>query len=272
MSSEDWSRSLTVEEMYGDWDWDAAVELVGHSINPRRGLSILDTVESLGVGPNDVILDIGGRDAGYGLRMAERFGCRVVSVDPAPANLADARRTVADHGSGHLVEVRQGAIEDIPAEVGEFTVVFSRDMMNHVADIDSGLAECHRVLGPNGAMVIHQVFATDLMEPREAQRLWPEVATVPERMVVADFERAVAAAGFHIEDLDLVGSEWYEANQESGVSPNYALQISRLRRGREMYLEQLGEVAYRGVYANALWAVYLLIGKLETRLYVIRSH
>jgi len=267
-----WSRPVTVEEMYGDWDWEAAVELVGASLNPRQSTAIFDTVESLGIGSDDVVLDIGGRDGSHGLVMAERFGCRVISVDPSPANIEQGLRAVADHEYGHMVELVLGGIEDIPIGDGECALVFSRDMMSHVADIDTGLAECHRVLEPGGAMIVHQVFATDLMEPREAEYLWAEAASVAERMSVANFESATARAGFAIEGLDLVGSEWYEANQESGTSPNYALQISRLRRNKDEYIEQIGEVAFRGVYANALWAVYILIGKLETRLYVLRSH
>ena len=98
-----------------------------------------------------------------------------------------------------------------------------------------------------------------------------EVATVPERLSAESLEAAFLGAGFAIEDLDLVGSEWYEANQEAGRSPNYMLQISRLRRAKEELLEELGEPAYRSMHANALWGAYILIGKLETRLYVLRN-
>ena len=144
-------------------------------------------------------------------------------------------------------------------------------MIGHVADLERGLAECARVLAPGGAMVVHDVAATDLMEPREAKRLYAELATVPERMDATKFEEAVRNAGFIIETLDVIGSEWYEASQEAGTAPNYALQISRLRRAKPRLLEELGEIPYRVMYGNALWAIYLLIGKLETRLYVLRN-
>ncbi|MEA2000448.1 MAG: class I SAM-dependent methyltransferase [Actinomycetota bacterium] len=225
-----WSKPLTVEEMYGEWDYEAAVEVLERSLNPRRGASIFDTVESLGIGADDAVLDIGGRDAFHGLLIAERFGCRVVSVDPAPANIEAGIKAVAKHEYGHLVEVRLGAIEQIPAEDGQFDLVFSRDMMGHVADIEAGLAECSRVLVPGGLMLVHAVFDTELMEPIESERLCRETATVPERTTSTRFEEDVRRAGFIIESLDMVGSEWYEANQEAGTSPNYALQISRLRR------------------------------------------
>jgi len=77
---------VTVEQMYGDWDWEAAVAAVGRSLDPRPNTSIFDTLASLGLGPDDTVLDIRGRDARHGLVMAERFGCRVVSVDPSAQN------------------------------------------------------------------------------------------------------------------------------------------------------------------------------------------
>lgn len=267
---DNWFTALTVEEMYGDWDYEMAVGLLDRSLNPRRATAIFDTVASLGIGSDDAVLDIGGRDGSHGLVMAERFGCRVVSVDPAPANIEKGIKTLAEHEYGHLVDLRFGAIERIPAADGVFDLVFSRDMMSHVAGLSEGLAECKRVLVPGGPMVVHAVFATELMEPREAERLYAAVAAVPDRMSSASFEESVDLAGFSVESLDLVGSEWYEASQEAGLAANYALQLSRLRRAKTEMLDELGEFAYRSMYANALWGVYMLIGKLETRLYVLR--
>ena len=34
--------------------------------------------------------------------------------------------------------------------------------------------------------------------------------------------------------------------------------------------EGAGEVAYRVMYGNALWSIYRMIGKLESRIYVLR--
>lgn len=270
MAAHEWSKPMTVDEMYGDWDYEAAVGLLERSLDPRPAKSIFDTVESLGIGADDAVLDIGGRDGSHGLVMAERYGCRVVSVDPATANVEDGRRNVADHEYGHLVDIRQGSMEQIPCSDGEFALVFSRDMLVHVADLKRGLAECRRVLKPNGAMVIHNVFATDLLEPREAERLYADLAIVPDRVSVADFEASVGPAGFAVESLEMIGSEWYEASQEAGTAPNYALQLSRLRRAKDDLLAEVGEMPYRIMYGNALWGIYLLIGKLETRLYVLR--
>jgi SAM-dependent methyltransferase len=270
MMNDQWSKPVTVDEMYGDWDWDAAVAAVDRSLDPRPSSSILDMFGALGPGPGDVVLDIGGRDARLGLQMAERFGCRVVSVDPAEANIADGKVAISEHEVGHLVAAVPGFIEEIPADDGAFDFVFSRDMFAHVADANRALAECVRVLAPKGRMMIHQVFATDLLEPIEADQVFGHTAAVPERFSVSGFEEAVDAVGLRIENIEVLGSEWYEASQEAGTAPNYLLQISRLRRNREALLEEIGEVAYRVVYGNALWSINQMLGKLESRVYTLQ--
>jgi len=270
MTNNQWARPVTVDEMYGDWDWEAAVAAVDRSLDPRTSSSIIDMFGALGPGPGDVVLDIGGRAAGHGLEMADRFGCRVISVDPAEANIADGKVAISEHECGHLVEAVHGLIEAIPADDGAFDFVFSRDMFAHVADANRALAECVRVLAPNGLMLLHQVFATDLLEPIEADQLFGHTAAVPERFSVDGFEAAAEAVGFKIENVDVVGSEWYEASQETGTAPNYLLQVSRLRRNKEALLEEIGEVAYRVVYGNALWSIDQMLGKLESRVYTLK--
>jgi SAM-dependent methyltransferase len=143
-------------------------------------------------------------------------------------------------------------------------------MLGHVEDLNRAFAECARVLSPDGVMVVHEVFATPLLEPQEKQMLCADVATFPERMSVRRFEAAVDAGGFSVESLDLIGSEWVEASQEAGTAPNYMLQISRLRRAKEQLVDELGEIPYRVLYGNALWSIYQMLGKLESRVYVLR--
>lgn len=268
--NEPWSRPVTVEEMYGDWDYEAAVVALDRSLSPRPSASIFDVVGAVGVGAGDVVLDIGGREGQHGLVMAERFGCRVVSVDPVAENIERGQEIVGDHEYGAMVELRLGSIEQIPAEEGAFQLIFSRDMLGHIEDLERAFLESLRVLSEDGHMVIHQVFATPMLEPEEVQRLSADSATVPERLSVAGFEAAVVATGFEVERLEVVGSEWAEASQEAGTAPNFMLQVARLRRARDQLVEELGEVPYRVMYANALWSIYQMLGKLESRVYVLR--
>jgi hypothetical protein len=143
-------------------------------------------------------------------------------------------------------------------------------MMGHIEDLERALTECRRVLSKGGFMVIHEVFATPMLEPEEARRLCADSATVPARLSVTGFEATVATTGFEVQSLEVIGSEWAEASQEAGTASNYLLQVSRLRRAKDQLVEELGEAPYRAMNANALWSIYQLIGKLESRVYVLR--
>lgn len=152
-------------------------------------------------------------------------------------------------------------------------LVFSRDMLIHIADIDRALAECARVLRPGGAMVVHQTFAGPRLEPLEAAELYGGLAAVADRMEPSGFEEAALTAGFTVESCDVVGSEWREAWEEDGSrrSSQQLLQVARLIRAEDDLREEMGEVHYRIELANALWGVYQMIGKLEPRVYVLRT-
>ncbi len=269
----DFTTPLTVQQMYGDWDieWADAVAMADHSLDPRPRTSIYDTFGTLGVGEGGYVLDIGGRDAAQALDLAERFGCRVLSVDPVQANIDFGTEDIANHEYGHLVQIELGTINDIPAGDDSFDAVFSRDMLGHVEDLAGALAECRRVLVPGGAMVIHDVFATRLLESEESARLCADLAQVPERLDAELFEQTVAEAGFAIEVLDRVGSEWLEALLEGEDGEKRLLRAARLNRDRDRLVEEMGVVPYRGVLGNTLWTIYRMIGKLEDRVYVIRS-
>ena len=186
---DDFITPITVEQMYGDWEveWEDAVAIADRSLDPRPRTSMYATLGALGIGRDDYVLDIGARDAAQSLDLAERFGCRVLAVDPVQANLDFAVEDIAAHEHGNLVEAKLGTINEIPADDNCFAAIFSRDMMGHVEDLVGALAECRRVLKSGGAMVIHDVFATPLLEPQESARLCADLAQVPERLDSALF-------------------------------------------------------------------------------------
>lgn len=270
----DLSTPLTVEQMYGDWgmEWEDAVAMADRSLEPRPRTSIYDTFATLGIGDGDHVLDIGGRDAAQALDLADRFGCRVSSVDPVQANIDSGTEAIANHRSGHLVETMLGTINDIPASDDAFDAIFARDMMGHVEDLEGALAECIRVLKPGGGMVIHDVFATPLLEPMESARLSADLAQAPGRLDGDLFEHLVAEAGFGIESVDRVGSEWLEHLLEAEDGEKRLLRAARLNRDRDRLVEAMGVIPYRVVQGNNLWTIYRMIGKLEDRVYVIRSN
>ena len=267
--TDEWTAPLTVEQLYDYWDvdWDDAMALTDRSLDPRPSSAIFDILATLGPRSDDVVLDIGGRDAEHGLIIAERFGCRVIVVDPAQENLDLGTESIAEHAHGERVEIHQGWINDIPLADDSVDIVFSRDMLSHVEDLDGALAECRRVLTSSGSMLIHQTFGTPLLEPAEKARLCADLATVPERLSVDIFENAVDRAGFTIEAMDPIGPEFLEALLEREDSEKRLLQAAHMRRAQDEIVSVVGVAPFRVMRANNLWTIYRIIGKLEERIY-----
>ena len=144
-------------------------------------------------------------------------------------------------------------------------------MMGHVEDLAGALAECRRVLMDGGAMVIHDVFATPLLEPKESARLYANLAQVPERLDSELFERTDEKAGFAIKVIDRVASEWLETLLEGEDGKKRLLQAARLHREKDRFVEEMGVIPYRVVQGDNLWTIYRMIGKLKDRVHVIRA-
>jgi hypothetical protein len=115
------------------------------------------------------------------------------------------------------------------------------------------------------------MFATPWLSEDDAARLWPPLAAVEASADPDSFERSAAKAGWRIEQVESVGSEWREQAEESGNrrTSMQLLRSARLLRRPERYVEVMGRMAYEGELANALWGVYQMIGKLSGRVYVL---
>lgn len=108
----------------------------------------------------DRILEIGAGSGQQALELAER-GFEVEAVDLASSNYASSRVfPVADYDGLH-----------IPFPDGSFDVVFSSNLLEHVADLAAMHAEVKRLLGPGGRC-IHIL-------PTGAWQFWSIVSAYP---------------------------------------------------------------------------------------------
>jgi SAM-dependent methyltransferase len=250
-------------------------EALDQSLNPRGPDMLYDMVGALGLAPATRVLDLGcgeGRDA---IELARRYGFRVLGIDPSPRQTQVANRALLEEQIElrDLVEFRRGSAESVPVPDASIDLVWCREVLYHIEDLDAAFSECRRVIQPAGRMLISQTFGTPRTQAGEAIG-WTSLTGVstaananPERA-----EAALARCRFCIdESLDL-GSEWGEWGQETtGEAARRLLHAARLLRRPERYVQRFGQSAYDIMLADCFWHIYRMIGKLSTRVYLLTA-
>jgi SAM-dependent methyltransferase len=264
----------TVADLYGDTgiDEDAFYARVDQSLRPRAPSMLFDAMRALGLAAGHMVLDIGCRDARHAIELSTTFGCRVLGLDPSTHLVEQGRRAIEQKGVASRVEVREGRIEAITMPDRSFDFVWCRDVLVHVAVLHAAFRECARVLRPGGAMLVFQNFATEQLEPREAERLFASLAVVSTSASVDLFEAAIAESGLTIETRDVIASEWREWGEEHGErrTSRQLLRAARILRARSTLEAELGRAPIDAELADCLWGIYQMIGKLSPRMYVLR--
>jgi arsenite methyltransferase len=150
---------------------------LGRSLAERLGYppEVLDTipdgaVESFaGVGyffdladlaEGESVIDLGSGSGMDVFFAAERVGPSgsVVGVDFTTEQLEKARRIAVDSGYSQ-VELREGRIEQLPAEDESFDCVISNGVINLAPDKEAVFADAARVLGPGGRLAIADIIS-----------------------------------------------------------------------------------------------------------------
>lgn len=108
------------------------------------------------------ILDV-GCGTGYLLKnLALRYpqALELDGIDAAPGMIEAATFTT---GEDHRLHFSTGFAERLPYSDGFFDLVVSTTSFDHWADQKAGLAECARVMAPNGHLVLTDLFSVALL-------------------------------------------------------------------------------------------------------------
>jgi SAM-dependent methyltransferase len=240
---------------------EALGEALDTSLDPRGPELLFDLVAGFGLEPGSLAVDAGCGPGEHAVELAQRFGFRVIAVDPFER---------PSWAPGELVSFAIGSVEALPLETGTADLVWCRDVLELVPDLEAAARELARVLRPGGRALVYSMFATDWLEPREAERLWGPLDVIPANTDPAVMEAALTAAGFTIDDRVIIGSDWGEYAQETTGKPGRnLLHAARLLREPGRYIDRFGRDAYDIRLADCLWHVYAMVGKLERRAYVL---
>ena len=255
--------------VYGSDDEELRAFL-GESLAPRSPDFLFDLALPL-LRPESRLLDVGCRDARHLIPLVARSGCTGVGIDPVDRNVEHARAAVAAADLDQRIEIRHGVMEQIEEPDSSVDVVWCRDVLEVIPDLRAGLSEVARVLKQGGAAVIYTVFATSRLEPREAAALNEPLGTVPQNLERAWVEEAFKQAGFRVERLEEIGTEFREYDEERTQPVSESLlRLARLRRRRGEVIQRFGKDKFDLWEASLHWLAYLLMGKVEPVAYVFR--
>ena len=133
--------------------YDACVALLALG----RGRALRDrTIALAGIAPGEHVLDVGCGTGEIAMRAKARTGPSgsVVGIDAAPEMIAEARQKATRAGVD--IDYLVAAVEALPIAAATFDVVVSSLMMHHLPEDlkPRALAEIHRVLKPDGRLVV----------------------------------------------------------------------------------------------------------------------
>ena len=150
----------TIYDRLADSWWDEGGFLYTlKALNPVRfGYMRRVLLDELNLRPAGLrVLDVG---CGGGLLAEEfaRLGCAVTGVDPSEESLAVARR----HAEQQRLRItyRPAAGEALPFAEASFDVVYCCDVLEHVNDLTSVIAESARVIQPGGVYLYDTINRT----------------------------------------------------------------------------------------------------------------
>jgi hypothetical protein len=160
--------------------------------------------------------------------------------------------------------------EQIPVGANIVHLVWCRDVLVLVDDMEAAYREFQRVLAPGGHAIVHQTFTTATFQDAEADLVLKPMGCLRANMQADYVETAIRAAGLVIDRCLVLDSEWGEYAQEgTGRAGTKLLRAARLLRHPERYIQQFGKANYDMAVGDCLWHVYRMIGKLSDRVYVL---
>jgi len=119
------------------------------------------------------ILDVGCGTGRFSSALSERFGARLIGVDPSALMLAEARKTIREPN----IEFVRGDAECLPLHGGIGDLLYLSMVYHHLTDHDLAADEFRRVLRPGGRLCIRNSMV-DLLDSVPYLRYFPAARTI----------------------------------------------------------------------------------------------
>lgn len=152
-----------------DYDDLAAAYVRNRRIHPGV-LRLL--VETGRINDASAVLEVGCGTGNYSIALHGATGCRAAGVDPSAQMLATAR------ARSQAIDFRQGRAEALPFAIENFDLIFSVDVIHHLADRAAFFREAVRLLRLGGRLCTVTDSAADIRRRRPLSSHFPETVAL----------------------------------------------------------------------------------------------
>ncbi len=218
--------------------------------------------ESIALGPEARVLDLG---CGYGSTaryLAANFGCAVTGTNISERELETARSRATEVGLDHLLSFEYEDFHRLGYADGSYDVVWSQEAFLHAVDKNAVLSECRRVLKPGGSLIFTDILVRRDTPEADRERIYDRVKS-PDMWDLDDYRQALTG-------LDLPVSK--EEDWSQHVARSYGWVRDRLQENRDALTPRIGtETIDRTVEALSFWVDSANAGNIGWALFVARK-
>ncbi|MGH9155396.1 MAG: class I SAM-dependent methyltransferase [Acidimicrobiales bacterium] len=163
-------------------------------------------------------------------------------------------------------------VHDLPAPDNSIDFVWCRDVLVQVDDLLGGLEGLHRVMAPDARLLAYSSFVTDRLDGADLEMMQRHLGWLDDNVRRPKMEASFEAAGFVIEAVEEIGTEWREFAEERTQPPSKALlRLARLRRQRSAIVAWREQEIYDHIEANLHYEFFLFLGKLVPLVHLLRK-
>jgi arsenite methyltransferase len=181
---------------------DAVHWLFGDALHPGGEELTERLTRTLGVGPGDVVLDVGSGLGTSALAIASATPADVVGVDLSGENVARARARASEADLDGRVSFLQADAEALPLADGSVAGVVCECSFCLFPDKPTVAAELARVLRPGGRLALADVTARPAELPAELRTVTAWTACFADARPLQEISDLIGGAGLSIERVE----------------------------------------------------------------------
>lgn len=172
------------------------------------GVQVVDTLaERAGIAREHHVLDVCSGMGGPARWLAHRIGCRVTGLDFTQSRVESARRLTQRVGLNHLVDFVQGDATAMPLSNAHYDAVIGQEAWLHIPDKPALIAQCARVIKPNGVVAFTDVVLRVPLGDAEEVRMAAEMQA-PGVAPVENYLELLQRHGFTVERHEDLSAFW----------------------------------------------------------------